>query len=126
MLLIHGIMSLLTKAWIEIDDALDLLWKVSQMSNQDQAEKVAEALEYQPLALAAAAVYVQTVVNHGSPNYGWTKYLETFESNEREAREELFVKQNIAYPQTMSSSIKLAVTRVIESDGICFVFAMRF
>ena len=100
------------------DDALDLLWKVSQMSNQDQAEKVAEALEYQPLALAAAAVYVQTVVNHGSPNYGWTKYLETFESNEREAREELFVKQNIAYPQTMSSSIKLAVTRVIESDDI--------
>ena len=90
------------------DDALDLLWKVSQMSNQDQAEKAAEALEYQPLALAAAAVYVQTVVNHGSLNYGWTKYLETFERNEREAREELFVKQNIAYPQTMSSSIKLS------------------
>lgn len=28
------------------------------------------------------------------------------------------MKQNIAYPQTISSSIKLAVTRVIESDDI--------
>ena len=53
----------------------------------------AEVLEYQPLALAAAAVYVQTIVSCGTPNYGWTKYLETLNSEEREAREDLFAKK---------------------------------
>ena len=47
------------------DDAADLLREVSQLSNQQQAE----ALEYQPLALAAAAVYVQTIVSYGTSNY---------------------------------------------------------
>ena len=79
------------------DDAVDLLREVSQISNQQQAEEVAKVLEYQPLALAAAAVYVQTIVSHGTPNYGWKNYLETFNSDEREAREEPFAKQNIAY-----------------------------
>ena len=49
------------------DDAVDLLREVSQISNQQPAEQVAEVLEYQPLALAAAAVYVQTIVSYGTP-----------------------------------------------------------
>ena len=57
------------------DDAINLLQQVSQIQNQEQAEKVAEVLEYQPLALAAAAFYVQTVRDNGSPNYSWANYL---------------------------------------------------
>ena len=74
------------------DDAVDLLTEVSQISNQQQAEEVAEVLEYQPMALAAAAVYVQNIVRSGTPNYSWTKYLETFNSEERDAREEFFLR----------------------------------
>ena len=44
------------------DDAVELLEKVSQISDREKTEKVAKVLEYQPLALAAAAYYVQTVV----------------------------------------------------------------
>ena len=62
------------------DDAVELLREVSQISNQQQAEEVAEVLKYQPLALAAAAVYVQNIVRSSTPNYSWTKYLETFNS----------------------------------------------
>ena len=107
------------------DDAVDLLREVSQISNQQQAEEVAEVLEYQPLALAAAAVYVQTIVSYGTPNYGWTKYLETLNSEEREAREELFAKKNRAYPKTTATAIRIAITRALESDKVlCEVFCL--
>ena len=107
------------------DDAVDLLREVSQISNQQQAEKVAEVLEYQPLALAAAAVYVQTIVSYGTPNYSWTKYLETLNSEEREAREELFAKKNRAYPKTTVTAIRIAITRALESDKVlCEVFCL--
>ena len=107
------------------DDAVDLLREVSQISNQQQAEEVAKVLEYQPLALAAAAVYVQTIVSYGTPNYGWTKYLETLNSEEREAREELFAKKNRAYPKTTATAIRIAITRALESDKVlCEVFCL--
>ena len=100
------------------DDAMELLRQVSQISDQDQAEKVVEVLEYQPLALAAAAFYVQTVVMHGSPNYNWKSYLETLSCGEREATEEPLAKQNIAYSKTMTKVIEMAITRASESDEV--------
>ena len=57
------------------DEAVNLLRHVSEIQNQEEAEKVAEVLEYHPLALVAAAFYVQTVVVNGSPNYCWANYL---------------------------------------------------
>ena len=57
------------------DEAVNLLRHVSNIQNQEEAEKVAEVLEYHPLALVAAAFYVQTVVVNGSPNYSWANYL---------------------------------------------------
>ena len=51
------------------DEAVELLETVSQISERVQAENVAELLDFQPLALAAAAYYVQTVVTSGSSNY---------------------------------------------------------
>ena len=109
------------------DDAVDLLREVSQLSNQQQAEEVAEVLEYQPLALAAAAVYVQTFVSYGTytSNYSWTKYLETFNSEVRAAREECFAKQNRAYPKVTTTAIKMAITRALESDEVlCETFCL--
>ena len=100
------------------DDAVDLLREVSQISNQQQAEEVAEVLEYQPLALAAAAVYVQNIVRYGTPNYSWTKYLETFNSKERDAREGFFAKQKSAYPKVTTTVIKMAITRALDSDEV--------
>ena len=57
------------------DEAVNLLRHVSEIQNQEEAEMVAEVLEYQPLALVSAAFYVQTVVVNGSPNYCWVNYL---------------------------------------------------
>ena len=57
------------------DEAMELLETVSQISERVQAENVAELLDFQPLTLAAAAYYVQTIVTSGSSNY-WKAYLQ--------------------------------------------------
>ena len=57
------------------DDAVNLLRLVSETQNQEEDEKVAEVLEYQPLALVDAAFYVRTAVVNDSPNYSWANYL---------------------------------------------------
>ena len=103
---------------MQIDDAVELLKEVSQIKNLEKIEKVAEVLEYQPLALAAAAVYMQTVVSNGSPNYSWTSYLESFARGERESTEEPLSRQNSAYSTTMTTAIKMAVNRFAESDEV--------
>ena len=60
---------------MHLDEAVNLLRHVSKIQNQEEAEKVAEVLDYNPLALVAAAFYVQTVVVNSSPNYCWANYL---------------------------------------------------
>ena len=60
---------------MHLDEAVNLLRHVSKIQNQEEAEKVAEVLEYHPLALVAAAFYVQNVVVNFSPNYSWANYL---------------------------------------------------
>ena len=67
------------------DDAVQLLKQVSQLANQEQAEEVAEELDHQPLALATAAFYAQTVASSGSSGFSWTIYLATIRSGKREA-----------------------------------------
>ncbi|CAH3169896.1 unnamed protein product, partial [Porites lobata] len=100
------------------DDAVNLLRQVSQIQDQNQDEKVAEVLEYQPLALAAAAFYVQTIVVSGSPNYHWKDYLEALSHGEREATEKLLANQNIAYSKTTTTAIQMAIMRALESDDV--------
>ena len=100
------------------DEAIELLKKNSQISNHKEVEKVAELLEYQPLALAAAAFYVQTVVSNGSPNYGWVNYLETMDDGKRQETEQPLAAENLAYSRSMTTAIKIAINRVSESDEI--------
>ena len=100
------------------DDAVNLLRQVSQIQDQNQQKNVAKVLEYQPLALGAAAFYVRTMVVSGSPNYSWKNYLEALSRGEREAAEELLAEQNIAYSKTTSSAIQIAIMRALESDEV--------
>ena len=104
-------------AGMQPEDAVELLEQVSQISNDDQVQKVAEVLEYQPLALAAAAFYVQ-FVRHGSPSYGWTNYLERLTGGDREVTEEPLAHSNSAYSKTMTAAIKMALESIMESDDV--------
>ena len=105
-------------AGMQPEDAVELLKQVSQISSHKQAEQVAEVLEFQPLALAAGAFYVHTVVRHGSPNYSWENYLETFSYGEREATERILATENVAYSKTMTTAIKMAIDNASKNDEI--------
>ena len=85
---------------MHLDEAVNLLRHVSKIQNQEEAEKVAEVLEYHPLALVAAAFYVQTVVVNGSPNYCWANYLR------------METPRRLGFP----CHISLAVEELIRSD----------
>ena len=110
---------------MEVEDAVKLLKKVSQISDEaEQAGNVAKVLEYQPLALAAAAFYVQTVVANGSPDYNWANYLDVLRRGQREATEQLLASESSAYPKTMAAAIQMALKRAVETDEvICQAFS---
>ena len=100
-------------------EAMKLLENVSQVIDQDQVKAVVEALDYQPLALAAAAYYMQTVVNSASSNYDWTKYLhEILTYEKRKTIENLLANENSAYPKTTLAAVEMALRRVIKNDKV--------
>ena len=100
------------------DEAVKLLQQVSQIADQDEAERVAKVLGYQPLALAAAAYYVQTVVQHGSPKFRWSNYLEGLTRGQRETTENLLASESSAYPKTMTAAVRMAIERAVETDEV--------
>jgi len=104
---------------MEVEDAVKLLKEVSQISDEaEQVENVAKVLEYQPLALAAAAFYVQTVVMNGSPDYSWARYKEVLSKGQREATEKLLASESPAYSKTMTTAIQIALKRAVQSDEV--------
>lgn len=100
------------------EDAVVLLEKVSQVYDREQAKIVAKVLDYQPLALAAAAYYVQTVVQNGSPDYNWSKYLEGLTGGQREATENVLVSESSAYSRTTTKAVEMALQRAVETDEV--------
>ena len=100
------------------DDAMELLKRVSQISDQQCVEVVAEDLGYQPLSLAAAAYFVQSIVSGGSPNFSWTEYLKILREGQLEATEETLATQNPAYSETMTSAVKMAIQRAMETNDV--------
>lgn len=98
------------------DDAMELLKKVSQISEQDShAEDVTRALDYQPLALTAAALYAQAVFSRGSPKYNWSEYFKLIVQGESRPLIRMITDE---FPRAMVTSIKVAIDKVMETDEI--------
>ena len=102
---------------MEPADAMGLLTKLSGITDSDVGENVAHALDYQPLALASAGVYVRKVRNT-NPNFGWEGYLEKLEKGKRELTEKELAKVNSIYPNSMTVATKIALKAVMDCDEI--------
>ncbi|KAM7442603.1 hypothetical protein ABFA07_008534 [Porites harrisoni] len=102
---------------MEPADAICLLTELSGITDNDMGEDVAHALDYQPLALASAGVYVRKVRNT-NPNFGWEGYLEKLEKGKRELTEKELAKVNSIYPNSMTVATKIALETVMDSDEI--------
>ena len=102
---------------MEPADAIGLLTELSGITDNDIGRNVACALDYQPLALASAGVYVRKVRNT-NPNFGWEGYLKKLEEGKRELTEKELAKMNSVYPKSMTIAIKMAIETVMGSDHI--------
>ena len=104
---------------MEPDDACSLLAKLSGIEDSELLRKVAEKLDYQPLALASAAVFVKGIrQDKASKHFGWSKYLKMLEKGKRETTEDTLAYTNPIYPKSMTQAIKLAVETLMSSDEI--------
>ena len=77
-------------------------------------EEVAKQLDHQPLAMAAAAVYVKELAG---TKFSWQDYLEKFKNRKRHVTEEQLSKKNSAYSSTMSAAVLLAVQKSAEKSS---------
>ena len=98
-------------------DAVNLLFELTGITDDDMGQKVAQALDYQPLALASAGVYVRKVRNT-NPEFGWEEYLQKLEEGKRERTEEELTKVNNIYPDSMTEATRMAVKAEIDSNKI--------
>ena len=100
-------------------DASCLLAKLSCMDDSELGKEVAEALDFQPLALASAAIYVRQVQqNKATSHFGWIDYLEKLNKGQRGTTEAILAETNSSYPKSMSKATTLAVEKAMTSDKI--------
>ncbi|XP_068752126.1 uncharacterized protein [Montipora capricornis] len=98
-------------------DAISLLASLSGIADGETEKEVARALDYQPLALASAAIFAKQV-REASSNFGWKGYLEKLDSGERSNTEAFLAVTNQSYPITMTTAISLAVDEAMSSDKV--------
>ena len=98
-------------------DAIFLLASLSGIADDETEKEVARALDYQPLALASAAIFVKQV-REASSNFGWKGYLEKLERGQRANTEDFLAKANPSYPISMITAISLAVDKAMSSDKV--------
>ena len=101
---------------MNLDDVSCLLEKLSGITDKEMEIKVAQALDYQPLALASAATYVREV--RQTSNFGWKDYLAKLETGQRNAMETFLAEVNPSYAKSMTTATTLAVETAMESSKI--------
>ncbi|XP_068705665.1 uncharacterized protein [Montipora foliosa] len=101
-----------------LSDALTLLASLSGIADDDTAKEVAEALDYQPLALASAATFVRFVRDKKASSFGWKEYLKKLSEGQRAVTESFLADRNPSYPHTMTKVILLTVDMVMSTDKV--------
>ena len=101
-----------------LSDALTLLANLSGIADNDAGKEVAQALDYQPLALASAATFVRLVREKISCFFGWKEYLQKLSDGQRAKTEAFLVESNPSYPKSMTKAISLTVNSVMSTDKV--------
>ena len=102
---------------MEPHDAGSLLAMLSGIADSEMEQEVAQALDYQPLALASAATYIRQV-RQNKVNFGWNDYLKKLEKGQRCVTETILAETNPSYPKSMTAAITLAVENSMSSDEV--------
>ena len=106
---------------LDEEESCELLTKLSRnvAGPHNMLKKVAENLDYQPLPLAACAVYMWLI--RGITvfrEFSWHDYLQKLDEGKRQLTEKCLQDTNPMYSQTMTSAVLLAVEKVAENNLI--------
>ncbi|KXJ26120.1 uncharacterized protein LOC114575361 [Exaiptasia diaphana] len=103
---------------MNLHDAVQSLHTISRFScNDEVAEKVCKKLDFQPLALACAAVYMRQTC-YTDPAMNWERYLEEVEKGNTTSADEFYEKANLAYQRSMTTAVKMAVETIIDKSQV--------
>ena len=102
---------------MQCEDARILLQKICGFSCDSEEESlVLDALDYQPLAIACAALYVRYIGVHqqtGSSDI-WKKYLTKLETLEKRAStERAYERTSKSYRSSMTAAVTLALEKLV-------------
>ena len=86
-----------------------------------------DALDYQPLAIASASLFVRYLrdgvgTHKGPGSFSWKNYLKKLEMGKRIATEKVYEKTSRSYPLSMTTAVTLALRRLVRDH----VFVAEF
>ncbi|KAJ7319199.1 hypothetical protein OS493_036362 [Desmophyllum pertusum] len=90
---------------------------LSGIADSEMEQEVAQALDYQPLALASAATYIRQV-RQNKVNFGWNDYLKKLEKGQRCVTETILAETNPSYPKIDDCSNNISVENSMSSDKV--------
>ena len=107
---------------MQVNDAVNLLRSVSKLppGNDEEEHAVLDALDYQPLAIASAALYVRFLrdgvgTDIGSASFTWESYVKQLDKGKRKATEKVYEETNVNYPQSMTSAVSLTLQKLVKN-----------
>jgi len=107
---------------MQANDALRLLRSICQFSCHDEEDEhsVLKALDYQPLAIASAALYVRYLRDAGATSpvpssFTWKSYLKKLEMGKRNLTEKVYERTSKSYPLSMTSAVSLALQKLVQN-----------
>ena len=107
------------------NESCRLLKTVSGTGEDPMLKEVAKVLDYQPLALAAAGVYLKQV-QQSKAEFSWQNYLQKLDEGKIRLTQEQLRDTNPAYSHTMTTAVLLAVEKAAEAHlvlrhAFCFL-----
>ena len=107
---------------MQVKDAMNLLRSISHLSSVDDEEEraVLDALDYQPLAIASAALYVRFLHDGEGTDIGfasltWESYVKQLDKGKSQATEEVYEDTKMNYPQSVTSAVSLTLQKLVKN-----------
>ena len=103
---------------MHMDDALSLLRSICGFSieNEEEEHTVVRELDFQPLAIACAAIYVRYLSPNKVGNCTWRSYLKKLKMGRRHSTEDIYERTNRGYPLSMTSAVTIAVEKLVQNE----------
>ena len=107
---------------MQVKHAMNLLRSISHLSSGDDEEEraVLDALDYQPLAIASAALYVRFLHDGEGTDIGfasltWESYVKQLDKGKSQATEEVYEDTKMNYPQSVTSAVSLTLQKLVKN-----------